>query len=88
MPTESTISPFSDKMLMVIITGLNKAGIGHYGRSLGSSPRRDLGAHYTRLITEIGLYAEDGANIMIKYGWMEQIPQAPNRDQLANQEKQ
>lgn len=86
LPTDSTISPFSDKMLMVIKSGLNAAGIGHYGRSLGTSPRRDLGAQYARLIAEIGLYAEDGANILIKNNWMEQIPQAPDRDQLANKE--
>ena len=88
LPTDSTTSPFSDKLLLVMKSGLNAVGIAHYGRSLGTSPRRDLGALYTRLIAEIGLYAEDGANIMIKNGWMEQIPQAPDRDQLANQDKQ
>lgn len=63
---------------------LNGMGIGHYGRSLGSSPRRDLGTHYTRLISEVILYVEDGTNIMIENGWLEQIPQATDRNQLAN----
>ena len=34
------------------------------------------------MIPEIALYAEDGANIMIKHGWMEEPPQADNRDKL------
>jgi nitrogen fixation protein len=36
-------------------------------------------------MAEILQYAEDGANIMIDNGWREQPPQAPDRDQLANQ---
>ncbi|WP_083838343.1 DUF3231 family protein [Lentibacillus jeotgali] len=29
-------------------------------------------------------YAEDGTNIMIKHGWMEEPPWALDRDELAN----
>jgi hypothetical protein len=57
------------------------AGIAHYGRSFSLSPRRDLGAIYVRLSAEIALFSEDGANIMIENGWMEQPPQATDRDQ-------
>lgn len=83
MPTSSTISPFSDKLMMFHTTALNAAGIGYYGASLGTSPRRDLGAAYARLIIETGEYAGDGANIMIDYGWMEKPPSSPNRKNLA-----
>jgi hypothetical protein len=83
LPTDSTVPTFSDKLLMALLNALNSAGIAHYGRSLGTSPRRDLGAHYVRLTAEIAEFAEDGANIMIKNGWMEQPPQAPDREQLA-----
>ena len=34
------------------------------------------------LIPEVSLYAEDGANIMIKHGWMEEPPQADDRNEL------
>jgi hypothetical protein len=84
LPTDSTVPTYSDKLLMAHMNALNSAGIAHYGKSLGLSPRRDLGAHYVRLTAEIAEFAEDGANIMIKNGWMEQPPQAPDRDQLAN----
>jgi hypothetical protein len=82
-PTRSTVSPFSDKLMMFHTAALNAVGIGYYGTSLGLSPRRDLGATYTRLIAEIGEFAEDGANILISNGWMEKPPSSPDRRNLA-----
>ncbi|WP_134702051.1 DUF3231 family protein [Ammoniphilus sp. YIM 78166] len=80
---DSTQAPFSDKLMMFHISGLNATGITNYGAAIASSPRRDLAPHYTRLSTEILKYAEDGFNIMIDHGWMEQPPQADDRDELA-----
>ncbi|GGM19374.1 hypothetical protein GCM10011351_01520 [Paraliobacillus quinghaiensis] len=84
LPTASTSPTFSDKIMMFNILSLNGIGIGNYGRNLGTTQRHDLAVTYIRLITEVGAYAEDGANIMIQNGWMEQAPQAPDRDQLAH----
>ncbi|UJL47210.1 DUF3231 family protein [Virgibacillus sp. NKC19-16] len=81
--TDSTVSPFSDKMMMELVTVLIASGIGEYSVGLAASPRRDLGAHYGRLSTELTAYAEDGANIMIDHGWMEQPPMAADRKNLA-----
>jgi hypothetical protein len=39
----------------------------------------DLAAQYHRLMAEIEQFAEDGANIMIEKGWLEQPPKAPDR---------
>ncbi len=82
LPTDSTVSPFSDKLMMFHVTSLNAAGIGNYGISLGMGPRSDLGAHYIRLIAEVTRFAEDGANILIDNHWMEQPPGAVDRDKL------
>jgi hypothetical protein len=84
LPTDSTISPFSDKLIMFHTTTLKAAGIGHYGRSFSLSPRHDLGSIYIRLSAEASHFVEDGANIMIENGWLEQPPQASDRDQLVN----
>ncbi|WP_156291043.1 DUF3231 family protein [Oceanobacillus salinisoli] len=81
--TDSTESPFSDKLMMYFVNSLSSAGIAQYGRSMSESPRHDLGVHYTRLIAEIANYADDGANIMIDNGWMEKPPMAPDRKNLA-----
>ncbi|MDB5055486.1 MAG: hypothetical protein JWM44_3536 [Bacilli bacterium] len=85
LPTSSTTSPFSDKLMMFHVASLNAAGIGNYGFSLGSSPRSDLGAHYIRLMAEIMQFTEDGATLMIENGWLEQPPQAVDRDKLASE---
>jgi Protein of unknown function (DUF3231) len=82
--TNSTTQLFSDKLMMYVTTSLITIGTGYYGASLGASTRRDLGVHYGRFITEISQYAEDGANIMIENGWLEQPPSASNRDELVN----
>ena len=82
-PTDSTVPPFSDKLMMFHVTALNAAGIGHYGRSLGTSPRHDLGVAFTRLTADIAAFADDGAKIMIENGWLELPPSAVDRNELA-----
>lgn len=84
--TESIVPTFSDKIMMFYTTGLIALSVGYYGASTGSSPRKDLGVLYGRLSAEILLYAEDGANIMIKNGWLEQPPKAPDREELAKKD--
>ncbi|WP_243300352.1 DUF3231 family protein [Bacillus litorisediminis] len=82
--TNSTISPFSDKLMMFHTTALIAAGIGFYGAAAGTSTRRDLSSHFIRLSAEIMKYAEDGANIMIQNKWLETPPQAPNHENSAS----
>lgn len=81
--TESTVAPFSDKLMMFHIELLSATGMGNYGIAMSQSMRRDLTADYARLSIEIGKYAEDGANITIDNGWMERPPHAADRDELA-----
>jgi len=81
--TNSTIAPFSDKLMMFHTTTLIASSLQYYGAGLSTSSRRDLSAHYTRLMAEIAQYAEDGANMMIDHGWMEQPPTAEDRKALA-----
>jgi hypothetical protein len=81
--TDSTQYVFSDKLMMFLVISLISLSIQYYGQSIAGSQRRDLGLMYDRLVAEIQLYAEDGANIMIKNGWLEEPPKAPDRDELA-----
>jgi hypothetical protein len=85
--TDSTISPFSDKLMLSHVTGLIASGIGQYGASMSSSPRRDLGLMYTRLMAKIAKYSEDGANIIINNEWMEEPPKATDRDELTKRKE-
>ncbi|MGG3624586.1 DUF3231 family protein [Bacillus gobiensis] len=80
--SDSTTKVFSDKLIMYHVTAMIAAGIGNYGTAMAASPRRDIAMNYASIIPEISLYAEDGANIMIKHGWLEEPPQADDRNQL------
>lgn len=81
--TDSTTQVFSDKLILFHISAMIAAGIGNYGAAMAASPRKDIGLKYASLIPEIALYAEDGANIMIKNSWLEEPPMADDRDQLS-----
>ena len=83
MVTDSTVPVFSDKLMMFHISTLLNRGVGFYGTSLGVSSRRDLGAHYLKILGGLLLFAEDIANLMIDKGWMEQPPSMVNRDELS-----
>ncbi|TCP26623.1 uncharacterized protein DUF3231 [Scopulibacillus darangshiensis] len=85
--TASTIAPFSDKLMMFHIDFLSAGGMGNYSTAGAASQRTDVILNYQRLAIEIGNFAKDGADIMIKNNWMEQPPCAPDRDKLINQPK-
>jgi hypothetical protein len=85
--TTSTNKTFSDKLMMFFTSGMISLSVGYYGTAIAQSPRADIGVLYNRLSLEVQLYSEDGANIMIKNGWMEQPPMAADRDQLAHQKQ-
>lgn len=80
--TNSSIAPFSDKLMLFHTQLLVNYAIGYYGASLAGSFRRDLSAKVTQVIGEDLLLVEDGVNIMIDNGWLEQIPQADDREEL------
>lgn len=85
--TDSTTQVFSDKLILFHVSAMIAAGIGNYGAAMAASPRKDIGLKYASLIPEIALYAEDGANIMIKNSWLEEPPMADDRDQLSGMTK-
>ena len=80
---DSTIAPFSDKLMIQHITALIAVGMANYGSALGASTRVDVAADYARLMAETAQFGEDGAQMMIKHGWLEQPPQAADRKELA-----
>ncbi|WP_260445555.1 DUF3231 family protein [Metabacillus elymi] len=71
---------------MFHVSAMIAAGIGNYGTAMAASPRKDIAIKYASLIPEISLYAEDGANIMIKNEWLEEPPQTDDRKKLAKKE--
>ena len=80
--TDCTVAPFSDKLMLFQTTYMNMVGIGNYGMAIGTCQRIDLGAIFSKLAAEIALFAEDGAKLLIKNGWLEEPPKAVNREKL------
>jgi len=81
--TSSTTAPFSDKLMMYQIQLSTQVAIAFYGAALSVTARRDLGEKYMALTSELLRYAEDGANLMIDNGWLEEPPKASDRRKLA-----
>lgn len=82
--SESTFSPFSDKLMLAHKIDMFSMKIRTAGNAISLNGRKDLGGMYAKFLMDIGLYVEDGANIMIDNGYMEQPPKAANRDNLAS----
>jgi hypothetical protein len=81
--TNSTIAPFSEKLMLNLIGALNTYAITIYGYSLSNSARNDLFAKYIKVLSETGDYALEGIKLLIKYGYFEEPPKLPNRSELA-----
>ncbi|SHN04980.1 DUF3231 family protein [Gracilibacillus kekensis] len=80
--TNSTISPFSDRLMMYHKSFFGGTTISFYGTAIGTSQRADLVLHYTRLAAEMTKYMEDGLNIMIENKWLEEPPLCDDREKL------
>jgi hypothetical protein len=80
--TVSTVAPFSDKLMVSHKLDMFTMRIRTYGNALAFSARHDVTSAIVRLMAEVGKYVEDGANILIDLGWMEQLPQAADREAL------
>jgi hypothetical protein len=80
--THSKESPFSDKMMLfhsVTVAGFSLQDISF---ALTNSSRKDISAAFNRLQLEILEYCKDGTDLMINNGWLEQVPETPNRKEL------
>ncbi len=77
--TTSTNPPFSDKIMLFHKVDMFSMKIRSYGNSLAVNGRRDISTLYLRTVTNVGLFVDDGANILIDKGWMESPPRAFDR---------
>ncbi len=82
--TSSTIPPFSDKLMVFHKIDMFSMRIRIYANGASLDGRKDIGVIYAKMQTDATLYVEDGANIMINHGWMEQLPLAVDRNELVS----
>jgi len=81
--TDSTDSPFSDKLIMQHTGFLYLTSQTYHGLGLAGSMRTDLILDYERIIIKDLTVTKNWFDLMIKNKWLEQPPIAPNRKELA-----
>lgn len=86
--TSSTTSPFSDKWMMYQVQLSTQIAIAFYGTALSVTSRADIGEKYIAMTSELVKFAEDGANLMIENGWLEEPPKASDRRELTKGKKE
>ncbi|MCH6269015.1 DUF3231 family protein [Neobacillus citreus] len=77
--TTSTYPPFSDKIMLFHKVDMFAMKIRAFGNSLAVTARRDIDMLYVRTLINIGLFVDDGMNILIEKGWLESPPKAHDR---------
>lgn len=81
--TDSTSSPFSDKLMMFHGSLAGSVALTNMGTALGQMMRHDLAAEIMTTIPVIGKYSNDGLNMMIEHGWVEEPFTAADRKKLS-----
>ncbi|SDC67540.1 Protein of unknown function [Paenibacillus sp. UNCCL117] len=82
--TSSTVSPFSDKLMVFHKLDMFNVKIREYANGISLNGRKDIGALFVRCQAEVMLYVEDGASLMIENAWLEKPPEAVDRSKFIN----
>jgi len=85
--TDSTIAPFSEKLMLTHMLVLSSFGISSIGMAIGETLRSDLHTIYFKTIAEIMRYSQKGTKIMIDNQWLEQPPSVIKHKELVNVKK-
>jgi len=80
--TDSTESPFSDKLLLFHLSVFISNSITQVGFATANCARLNLVVTTTRLVAELTDYVKDGIDLSIKNGWLERISETAERKEL------
>jgi len=80
--TDSTTTPFSDKLMMFMTSLLNNTAVGYTALGTSFSLRSDLHNKLALIAKDTFDFAEKCGEIMIEHKWMEEPPQMEDRNQL------
>lgn len=80
--TTSTYAPFSDKLMLFHKVDMFSMKLRAFGNSIAVNGRHDVGLLYTKALMKNSAFVESAARILIERGWMEQPPQAADRNNL------
>ena len=80
--TDSTVAPFSEKLMLNHTIVLASSGISRLGMAIANTMRSDLSLKYIKFTAEDMKYSKEGSDILIDNGWFEQPPQATKHENL------
>jgi len=80
--TDSTVAPFSEKLMMYTTNLLSSSAIGYNIIGTAFSLRSDLHAKLSLIAKDTFSFSKEGGKIMIKHKWMEEPPQMEDRNLL------
>jgi hypothetical protein len=81
--TRSTEPAFSDKLMMYCVSLLCSFSLGVKALGTAFSLRNDLSTKVMISGKDVFEYAHEGAKLMLKNGWLEEPPQAEDRNKLS-----
>jgi len=82
--TDSTVAPYSEKLMMFNIIALGTISIANDGMALAEALRTDLQTKFIRIVPEVLKFIKDGTDIMIENNWLEQPPQSVEHKNLTD----
>ncbi|MGH4049809.1 MAG: DUF3231 family protein [Clostridium sp.] len=85
--TDSTISPFSEKLMLTHMLVLSASAVSSFGMAISQSLRVDLYEMYAKYTTQTMKYAHNGTKIMIENKWLEQPPTVLKHKDLVGKQK-
>ncbi|TLS49136.1 DUF3231 family protein [Paenibacillus antri] len=74
--TDSTVSPFSDKLMMFHAAFLVNTALTYYGAAIGASLRSDMILNYKQVFNHAMQAGALCYNLMVKHEWLEKQPEA------------
>lgn len=80
--SDSTTSPFSDKIMMYITSLITTTPLSYSGLGTPFSFRSDLPLFLGVITKNFFQYSKEGGKLMIKFKWMEEPPQMEDRYKL------
>ena len=80
--TNSTVAPFSEKLMMLKVGFLLGTSLSYYGTALVASLRADVAGHCEAAVLRGLKLLPSWENIIIKNGWLERLPDADGRQEL------
>ncbi|MCB2292380.1 DUF3231 family protein [Clostridium algoriphilum] len=80
--TDSTKTPYSDKLMMYTTSLISSSAIGYNALGTSFSMRSDLHTKLSLIAKDTFGYAKKGGKLMIEHKWMEEPPQMEDRNQL------